>query len=272
MRQDALPQNDKTARSDAGLTGPMCPNGKGRTVRAALSLSAVGVIAVAGLSPASAATAIFTPPKGCHVEFTAQLHGCRVENHYRCDADPAGERRISFADQTGEYFISQIDSETRWIASVSPQDGTMDALDAKASADNASFTTLLATGRDDYDFVTRSNSGETQRYIGYDHLTGESVTIGGQPLERTEFSIRIEGADGQLLATREGHQLISRSLRVFFGDTETFTPAGAGPEPDTSTPVSIAFPGQSGFAAAKPIFDCDMQMSLMSANPHHPTL
>ncbi len=234
-----------------------------------LCLAAVGAI-LAG-HPAGAATA-FVPPEGCQVDYTVQLRGCRVENHYRCAADPAGERRISIADQTGEFFISRIDDETRWIGSAAPQDGTFTALDLAGSADNASFTTLLATGRDDYDFVTHALGGETRRYIGHDRLTGESVTVSGQTLERTEFSMRIEDEAGNLLATRSGRQLISRGLRVFFGDAESFEAADGTRSDDISTPVSFAFPGQDGFSAAKPIFDCDMMMSLMSPNPHHPTL
>ena len=214
----------------------------------------------------------FAPPQGCTLEMTVQLHSCQVANHYRCAADPAGDQWVSLADGKGEFFRSHIDSETRWIGSLDLETGDYDALDAAASADNASFSALLSTGRDDYDFVTRSSNGEVRRYIGHDQLTGERVTIGGVALERCSFEMRIEDGAGNALATRKGMQLISRKLRLFFSDTETYETVQGDHSEISQAPVTFAFPGDKGFAAAEPEFDCDMMMTNMSPNPDRPTL
>lgn len=245
-----------------------------RLTAISLILAATGAVMSGiglGALPASAGTS-FSPPKGCELDLTAQLRGCRVENLYHCASDPAGDRRMDFADDTGSYYLSHIDKETRWISSVDLASGVSDALDAKASKDNASFTALLKTGQDDYDFVTRSNDGEVRRYIGYDRLTGEKVTIGPMTLERSAFRMRVEDGFGHLVAHREGTELVSRTLRVFFAETETVRPADGDPVDDVSTPLLIARPGDKGFGAAAPLFDCEMTMTAISPTLHHPTL
>lgn len=203
----------------------------------------------------------FTPPPGCEVQFTVQLHACQVANYYTCAGDAPGDIWASFADGEGEYFISRTDTETRWIESIGLSDGEVDRLDVVASADNAAFSELLATGRDDYDFVTRSSNGTTRRYIGHDALTGESAVIDGEPLERAAFEMRIEDGEGNYVATRSGLQYISRKLRVFFGDTERYENAYGDVGETAQGPVSFAFPGEQGFAAATPEYDCDMMMT-----------
>ena len=53
-------------------------------------------ILAAGLLPAVPATAqsampgVISPPPGCTGWLTVQSRGCRVSNHYRCDADGSG--------------------------------------------------------------------------------------------------------------------------------------------------------------------------------------
>ncbi|MDD8022341.1 MAG: hypothetical protein PHX82_04440 [Paracoccaceae bacterium] len=207
---------------------------------------------------------VFTPPPGCELEMTVQLHQCQVANHYRCAGDPAGYRTVAYADGSGVFFISQIDDETRWIESFSPETGEIDQLDIAGSKDNASFSALLAEGRDDYDFVTRNNFGEVRRNIGHDQLTGETVTIDGVPLERCTFDLRIEDGAGTFVARRTGQQYISRKMRIFFSDLEDFENAQGDKVQSLQGPVTFAFPGDEGFAAAEPQFDCDMLMTRMS--------
>lgn len=212
-------------------------------------------------APMAHAEPRFAPPAGCEVQFTVQMHSCQVANYYTCAGDAPGDIWASFADGEGEYFVSHTDAETRWVESIALADGEVDRLDMVASADNASFSELLASGRDDYDFVTRSNHGTARRYIGHDLLTGERTTIDGVPLERAGFEMRIEDNEGAYIATRSGMQYISRKLRVFFGDTERFENAFGDTSDTAQAPVTFAFPGEQGFAAATPNYDCDMMMT-----------
>lgn len=218
------------------------------------------------------AGAVFQPPRGCTLDMTVQVHSCQVANHYHCAGDPAGDRWISYADGTGEYFLSRIDRETRWMESVDLEDGTVDLLDTASTSDDASFSTLLETGRDDYDFVTLSNTGESRRYVGYDRLTGRVQTIDKVPLEQTEFELKVLDAEGNLIATRKGTQFINREMRVFFGDRESFENAQGDTATTFEAPVTFAFPGDKGFGATKPEYDCDMMMTNMSPIPMQPTL
>jgi len=221
-------------------------------------LAAIGGLLV---PPMAHAEPLFTPPAGCTLNLTVQMHSCQVANYYSCAGDPAGDQWVSFTDGEGEYFLSHTDAETRWVESISLKDGEVDRLDAAGSVDNASFSALLASGRDEYDFVTRSNQGVTRRYIGHDQLTGEHVSIDGLPLERCGFEMRIEDEAGNYIATRKGMQYVSRKLRVFFADTESFENAYGDHSDSNQGPVTFAFPGGRGFAATKPEYDCDMMMT-----------
>lgn len=225
---------------------------------AALLPATVLAVFTAGLAHGAGT---FTPPEGCTLDMTVQLRECRVANHYHCAGDPSGERWISYADGAGEYFLSRIDAETRWIESISLQTGEVDRLDAGASADNADFSALLATGRDDYDFITRNNFGETSRYVGYDQLTGEQVTIDGVTLERCVFELEATDGNGNVLFSRKGTQYVSVEHRVFYGDIETFRNALGEEVQSVMSPVTFAFEGEDGFGEAEPKFDCDMLMT-----------
>ena len=228
-----------------------------KTGSAILAVSAV----LAGAAPGRAET--FTPPAGCEVLVTVQLRQCTVANHYRCADDAPGARWISYADGSGIYFTSLIDAETRWMESYAHETGEVDLLDEAGSADHASFSALLTTGRDDYDFVTANNFGEVRRYRGFDRLTGEKVTIDGVPLERCEFDLSAFDGAGNFVSRRRGMQYVNREMRVFFGDTETFDNAQGDSVTTAQPPASFAFPGEDGFAAAEPIFDCDMLMTAL---------
>ena len=242
---------------------------KGRTMAQAWAILAVigGLLA----APMALAQPRFAPPSGCTLTMTVQMRSCQVANYYTCAGDAAGDRRVSFADGEGEYFVSHIDAETRWIENVSLATGETERLDPAASQDNASFSALLDTGRDDYDFVTRSDGGLVQRFIGHDALTGESTRVDGVTLEYCTFEMRIEDTEGGLLGLRKGRQLISREKRLFFGDVESFENSYGDASSSHETPMSFAFPGEKGFGAATPEYDCDMMMTDLSPLLDHPS-
>lgn len=217
-----------------------------------------GAIALLSAAPGLAASK-FAAPKGCTVYQTVQMRNCQVSQHYRCDGDAAGDQWTIVLDANGPFYLSRIDSETRWVESFDLTSGEEDRITNEI--DPASFSTLLDTGRDTYDFTTTNSNGETRRYAGFDELTGEKVVIDGVTLERTRFELTTSGADGQVIWTRKGQQLIQRDWRIFFADKESFENGAGDREDVTDTPVTFAGPGDKGFLAGKPEYDCDAMMT-----------
>ncbi|MDM7458592.1 MAG: hypothetical protein P3W94_004405 [Paracoccus sp. (in: a-proteobacteria)] len=202
----------------------------------------------------------FTPPAGCQLELTVQNRGCSVAQYYRCDADPEGWQHSAVFGRDGLYHLSIIDEETRWIESQSPRSGIVERLVDEAES-HASFSRLLETGRDDFDFVTESNSGERLRHRGHDILTGETVVIGGETLEKTRFELTTTTISGEVLIERRGQQFISRALGRFFGGVETTTDWTGARRDTNDSPVTFSRPGEAGFGATTPQYDCDQLMT-----------
>jgi hypothetical protein len=227
-----------------------------------------GAFALLSAFPALAAGK-FAAPKGCTVYQTVQMHNCQVSHLYRCDGDGAGDQWSVYLDGDGPFYMSQIDSETRWLDSYDLTSGERDQI--QEETDPASFSTLLETGRDTYDFTTKSSSGELRRYKGFDELTGEKVVIDGVTLERTRFDLTATDPDGKMIWHRTGQQLIQRDWRLFFADRESFE-NGFGDKSDVrDTPVTFAGPGEPGFLAAKPEYDCDAMMTRLEIAPGGPS-
>lgn len=220
-------------------------------------------LALVLLAPAAARAGTFTPPEGCQVYVTVQARGCLVSNLYKCVADPAGDQWRADFGQNGMFFVSRIDSETQWVESFDVDPPTHEVLESGAK-DPASFSDLLANGVDSYDFSTVTDEGVRREIVGQDRLTGEKLTIDGVELERTEYHLTALGPDGSVLWAQTGHEYISREWRTFLAGAGTQTTEANGDLPYDNTPVSFAFPGQKGFAATLPLYDCDTQMSSLS--------
>ena len=221
--------------------------------------SVLGGAALLVLAAMPTQAGTFTLPKGCSAYVTVQHSNCQVSHHYRCEADPKGDQWSVYAGPDGPYYMSRIDAETRWVQSFDLITGDSDHL---GSEDNpASFTRLLQTDRDDFDFNTKSSTGEVRRYKGYDRLTGDHVTIDGVDLERTEFALSTFAGDGSFLHNRKGQQLINRVWRIFFADREDFENAAGDREATTDTPITFSQPDEPGFLATEPKFGCDQMMT-----------
>lgn len=218
-----------------------------------LTLALVGTLAF-GPSVTHAAGQ-FAAPKGCTVYATVQQRNCQISQLYRCDGDAAGTQWTASLDGQGVFFVSQIDAETRWVQSIDPIAGTNEAIGEET--DPASFSKLLESGRDDFDFTTVSSTGEVKRFKGFDQLTGEKFTIGGVTLERTNFALSAFAEDGSFLWRRQGKQMIDRDWRIFFSDTEDFDNAAGDKVSTVDAPVEFAFPGDKGFLSTEPKYDCD---------------
>ncbi|WP_246098631.1 hypothetical protein [Paracoccus laeviglucosivorans] len=211
------------------------------------------------ISALPALAANFTPPQGCKLELTIQNRSCTVAQHYRCSSDAAGDQWVTYFTPEGQTYQSRIDRETRWMESTNMRDGIVDVLEEDAK-DHASFSTLLETGKDDFDFWTRSNTGERLHHVGEDRLTGEKVEIDGVPLEVTQFQLTTYSETGDVLIRREGQQFVSRAQGRFYGGVETSEDWTGARESTNDSPVKFSFPGQPGFGETKPQYDCDLQM------------
>lgn len=218
---------------------------------------------VSGLLPLMASPALaagqFQLPEGCEAFVTVQHSDCQISYHYTCSADPKGDQWSVYAGSDGPYYMSRIDRETRWMESHDLITPESDALGTEKEP--ASFTTLLETGRDDFDFTTTSSTGEVRRYVGYDKLAGGKLTIDGVTFEATEFELETFDGQGNFLHRRSGTQMISRDWRLFFSDAEHFENAFGDKDDSQSRPMTFAFPGEKGFLTTVPQFGCDMQMT-----------
>jgi hypothetical protein len=71
-------------------------------------------------------------------------------------------------------------------------------------------------------------------------------------------------AEGNFLWRRIGNDLIQRDWRLFFGDRERFENNAGDVEESISSPVAIARPGEKGFLATSPEYDCEQMMTELS--------
>lgn len=201
----------------------------------------------------------FRPPQGCALDMTVQHRGCKVVQHFRCEADNPGDRRSATFTREGRSYDSRIDAETRWMESVDAQ-GVVETL-LPGAVDDASFTTLIGSGHDSFDFWTILNDGQKTRFTGFDTLTGETVTIDGISLERTRFDLTGTDIQGNVLFRHHGNQYISRDFRRFFAGQEVFDNGVDPAERLDHSPTRFDFPGEPGFGSTTPEYDCDMLMA-----------
>lgn len=207
----------------------------------------------------------FTPPDGCTTQLTVQSQGCYVANYYTCEADAPGDKwRVDY-DQEGMFYMSKIDVETQWIESYDLNPAVKQTLDANPM-DPASFSGLVATGYDSFVFSLSKDTGEHSNVRGFDKLTGKTVTIDGEPLLETEFEYQETDDEGTVLRKARGHEYISTEFGNFFsGNSEWHD--GTNWIPLEGSPRQFIRPGEKGFAATQPIFDCDAVMSSLPFNP-----
>jgi len=219
------------------------------------------LLALAALTPLPALAATpWAAPEGCEVFMTVQSKQCRVSNHYRCAADAPGDQWRADFDQEGIFFQSRINSEAEWVESYE-FDPPVKQILLPGAMDPGSFSDLINTGRDDFIFGLSTDNGETTDVRGYDSLTGKSVVIDGITLRETEYSFEETDQSGAVLRQSRGNEYINPDWRLFFsGPSEWWD--GTDWLPSDGRPVAFIFPGEPGFAATDPLFDCDPVLSL----------
>lgn len=217
------------------------------------------IATLAGLVlPAFSHAQTFSLPSGCEAFVTIQSKDCTVSHHFTCEGDPDGHQRRADLDEQQITYVGRIDHEAQWIESFHMLSGHTERL--AGTTDPASFSELLADGRDSWDFTTESGQiGET-RYVGEDRLTGEEMVIDGVRLLRTEYEIVSYAADGRETWRGAGREFISPDWRMFLsGESSYVTPDDSF---DTDgTPVEFIFPGEPGFLSVNPKYGCGAVMS-----------
>jgi hypothetical protein len=213
-------------------------------IRLASILALLTTPALAGTWPA---------PEGCEVHMTVQAKACRVSHYYRCAGDNPGDQWRVDLDQEGSFFYSRINFEGEWVESY---DSARQVLDP-APVDRASYSELLANGIDTWDFTLSKDDGTGSRAAGYDRLTGKSVVIDGIALQQTEVEFTEYDRDGTVLRRARGNEYVNPDWRLFFaGPGETDLGDGLW-RPIDGSPVEFIFPGEEGFLATQPKYDCD---------------
>lgn len=217
------------------------------------------ILAVILLPGAALAQTPFALPQGCEGYVTVQLASCTVSHAFTCADDPEGvQRRVDMGEDGVSYF-GATDFESQWLESTHIWSGHSERLEADP-VDAASFSGLLETGVDNFDFQTLSDEVGATRYVGGDSLTGKTVLIDGVSLDETRYSIRAMDADGTEMWASEGFEYIHRDWRIFLSGTSTYSVPDGSFEADDS-PVEFIFPGEPGFLSPNPKHGCGMVMS-----------
>lgn len=216
---------------------------------------------VATALPLEAKAGSFVPPEGCTTFMTVQSRQCRVSNHYKCTADTAGDQWRADFDQEGPYFLSRINAEAEWVESFDLGEvAVRQTLDANP-ADRASFSELLSSQIDTFDFGLSRDNGEQTRVSGFDRLTGRSFQIDGITLQETEYEFTETDLEGTVLRQARGNEYIHPDWRMFFAGPSEWNGGDGDFLPTDGSPVQFIFPGEPGFAATEPLFDCDPLMT-----------
>jgi hypothetical protein len=216
-------------------------------------LGRVVFCSLAALAATPTLAGTWTAPQGCEAFMTVQAKACRVSQYYKCSADAPGDQWRVDMDQEGEFFVSRIDSEGQWAESWDPVRQTLDP----APSDPASFSELIASGSDTWDFTLSKEDGTGSRATGYDRLTGQTVVIDGITLQQTEVEFTEYDPAGNVLRRSRGNEFVNPDWRLFFaGPGETDLGDGQW-LPIDGSPVQFIFPGEPGFLSTQPIYDCD---------------
>lgn len=214
--------------------------------------------------PAQAAT--FTPPEGCTLNMTVQSRQCRVSNYYTCAADNPGDQWRMDADQEGAFFTSKIDRETQWIESFDTDPPVVQRL-VPGPRDPASFSNLLSAGRDDFAFDLTRDDGNDTSVSGFDKLTGETFVVDGIQLQGTAFEFTEVDPQGNVTRRSRGNEYVHPEWRMFFAGPSEWDPGDGNFLPMDGSPLQFIFPGEPGFAATQPLFECDDVLSWLPDGP-----
>ncbi|WP_322891123.1 MULTISPECIES: hypothetical protein [unclassified Yoonia] len=199
-----------------------------------------------------AAQQTFAAPQGCTGKLTVQHRNCVMVNVWTCEADAAGDQWLALIGQNGVFSVQRVDDQFQWMESYRITGN--ERLQVPAP-DPASLDELFATQLDTWDFTLDTDAG-TERHVGFDMLTGETVVIDGETLLATEFQGRTIDGDGNEIYAGSGRQFVSETHRLFFVG-EAWDDASPDQVTDAS-PVEFIYPGEPGFFSDQPKFECNV--------------
>ena len=194
----------------------------------------------------------FAAPDGCTGKLTVQHRNCAMVNVWTCDPDAPGDQWIALIGQNGVFSVQRVDDQFQWMESYKAT-GT-EVLQVPAP-DPASLDELFATGLDTWDFTLDTDNGP-ERHVGFDMLTGDTIVIGQEVLLGTEFQGRTLDADGNEIYAGSGRQFVSETHRLFFLG-QSWDDENPGQISDSS-PVDFIYPGEPGFFADQPRYECNV--------------
>lgn len=203
----------------------------------------------------------FSPPKGCETFLTVQSRECSVSLLWRCEGGDGGPIWEADFSQDGLQSVVSYSSGYQWLDAVYMWDSSREEF-VPPAIDPIDLDTLIATGIDTYDFTMRRSEPQGTRdlrMVGADQLTGRSVTIDGHALEAVATELRILREDGSVEYQSRGVQYLSHDLGLFFLGRETVTGSDGVATDYDGTPVDIIRPGEPGFGASVPLYDCNPQ-------------
>lgn len=212
---------------------------------------------------------LFRPPTGCTAFLTEQSLDCGVTHFYQCESDPEGTTWTAYFNADGIISVQQTGPDYQWLQSLYPQSGAQEEF-LPPAADPISTQSLIDDGIDTYDFSIRETNRDgthVTRVRGWDELTGDTVKIDGEVLERTRFAIQWLDESGNVTTQGEGTQYFSHTLKQFFLGQETYTD-DSGPLNYDDRPVTFTRPGQAGFLSKTPLFNCSSEQARLTAPIH----
>lgn len=197
-------------------------------------------------------------PQGCEAFLTVQSRGCSVSVLWRCDVASGGDfTEASFGADGLEALVSYA-AGYQWLESIYIWDSSREEF-LPPAADPIDLATLLEAGIDTYDFaMRRSEPGRTYdiRVTGADALTGETIVIDGYTLDVVRTRLEIVDEAGAAEYRSEGTQYFSRALGHFFLGAETVWGEDGRAADYDSAPVDFILPGEPGFGATTPLYEC----------------
>ncbi|MGB0968605.1 MAG: hypothetical protein ACPGUX_10500 [Halocynthiibacter sp.] len=206
-----------------------------------------------------------TPPEGCNAFLTVQSVSCEVEHYWSCESDPAGVKWRYVLNQDGPTYVSQVDSEYRWLFSENLISGRQEFM-GKPEKDSQSMSDLLGSGVDSYDFVQVLNfpgRGVLEQHItGFDRLNGADAVIDGQALLGSDYELR-EVTGGEEVFEVRGQEYVLEEFNLFLGGRGEFRNNQEAWTSYNQSPVSFARPGETGFLTDTPLFGCGEILSAL---------
>lgn len=231
-------------------------------MRAALTLCLLTGSLVGSAFPA-AAEDVFQRPESCVRVATAQYDDCTVSNQFRCGAEGAvfgreetyGPKGLldvgtDFPDEQVLRFDSPIEGEDVVVRYVG---GDLEEALREGTTNGSSVIELEGWPPED-----SMTSDEVYRYFG------ETVEVAGKRFHRIDVTVTVSlSVTGRLFQTKEVRLYDDESELLVTEKSETKSNS----MPDSSLAlVTLALPGQPGFASETPIHGCPPTSS--RALPH----